>query len=132
MNVLLDTHIAIWALLDSHMLTRKARDIILDPDNTVYYSTVSVWEILLKHSTHPDKINLTAEIFSSACKDAGYICLELCDKHIITAEKSLVQIEEHKDPFDRLLLAQAKTESLSLPTNDSKLPLYKEKCVISQ
>ena len=50
MNLLLDTHVAIWALNDDPALSEKARELILDPDNTIYYSTISVWEVLLKHS----------------------------------------------------------------------------------
>ena len=57
MNILLDTHMAIWALLDSPKLTPKARQLITDPDNTIYYSVVSVWEVLLKHSGHPDNMD---------------------------------------------------------------------------
>ena len=50
MNLLLDTHIALWALNDDPSLSEKAKELILDPDNTIYYSMVSVWEVLLKHS----------------------------------------------------------------------------------
>ena len=56
MNLLLDTHIAIWALNDDPALSEKARKLLLDPDNTVYYSTVSAWEVLLKHARRPDRI----------------------------------------------------------------------------
>ena len=132
MNILLDTHIAIWALLDSPKLSQKARDLIVDPDNTIYYSVVSVWEVLLKHTEHPDNMDLTAKVFSESCKDAGFVPLELRDKHVIAVSAFPPIVEGHKDPFDRLLLAQAKTENMSLLTNDGKLPLYHEKCVISQ
>ena len=53
MNILLDTHIAIWALNDDPDLTEQARDLILDPNNNIYYSTVSVWKVLLKHERRP-------------------------------------------------------------------------------
>ena len=55
MNILLDTHMAIWTLLDSPKLTEKTKQLIMDPDNTIYYSAVSVWEVLLKHTDHPRK-----------------------------------------------------------------------------
>ena len=132
MNILLDTHIAIWSLLDSPKLTQKARALITDPDNTIYYSVISVWEVLLKHTEHPDSIDLTPELFSDNCREAGFIPLELRDKHVLTVNTFPPVVDGHKDPFDRLLLAQAKTENFSFLTNDSKIPLYQERCVISQ
>ena len=132
MNLLLDTHIAIWALNDDPALSEKARDLILDPDNTIYYSTVSVWEVLLKHARRPDNIPFDEKDFSEACREAGYVPLTLADKHVL-AVCSLSRpsdIKEHNDPFDRLLLAQAKVENLSFLTHDELIPGYAEKCVI--
>lgn len=130
MNILLDTHMAIWALLDSPKMTNKAKQLITDPDNTIYYSVVSVWEVLLKHSGHPNNMDLSAEVFSDSCKDAGFIPLALLDKHVITAGRFPLEVEGHKDPFDRLLLAQAKTENMSFLTHDRRLSNYPEKCII--
>ncbi len=133
MNLLLDTHIAIWALNDDPALSDKARELILDPDNTIYYSTVSVWEVLLKHSRRPDNIPFNEKDFSEGCREAGYIPLGLADKHIL-AVHTLTRpdsAKEHNDPFDRLLLAQAKVENLSFLTHDELIPDYEEKCIIS-
>ena len=58
--------------------------------------------------------------------------LELKDKHVLTVNTFPPVVDGHKDPFDRLLLAQAKTENFSFLTNDSRIPLYQERCVISQ
>ena len=132
MTILLDTHMAIWALLDSPKLTSKAKQLITDPDNTIYYSVVSVWEVLLKHSGHPDNMDLSADVFSESCKDAGFVPLELRDKHVITAGRFSLDVEGHKDPFGRLLLAQAKTENMSFLTHDRRLSNYPEKCIIQQ
>ena len=132
MNLLLDTHIAIWALLDSPKLLPSSRELIMDPDNAIYVSTVSTWEIMLKRRTHPENINLTPAIFTESCKEAGFIPLSLQDKHILTADAFPPPVDGHKDPFDRLLLAQAKTENMSLLTHDRKLSLYQEHCVIVQ
>ncbi|MBQ6348968.1 MAG: type II toxin-antitoxin system VapC family toxin [Clostridia bacterium] len=132
MNLLLDTHIAIWALNDDPALSDKARQLILDPDNTIYYSTVSVWEVLLKHSRRPDSIPFNEKDFSEACREAGFVPLGLADKHIL-AVHTLSRpdgIKEHNDPFDRLLLSQAKVENLSFLTHDELIPGYEEKCVI--
>ena len=133
MNLLLDTHIAVWALNDDPALSEKARALILDPDNTIYYSTVSVWEVLLKHQRHPENIPFDEAAFSEGCREAGFVPLGLADKHIL-AMHSLQRPENapaHSDPFDRLLLAQAKVENLSFLTHDKRMPGYEEKCVIS-
>ena len=132
MKILLDTHIAIWALIESPRLSQKARDIILEPDNTVYYSVVSVWEVLLKHVAHPESVDLTSELFAKRCKDAGFELLELREAHVIAVSGFPNEVEGHKDPFDRLLLAQAMTENMRLLTHDSKLPLYPGRFVIAQ
>jgi len=132
MNLLLDTHIAIWALNDDPALSQKARELILDPDNAIYYSTVSVWEVLLKHERRPDRIPFDAADFSRACAEAGFIPLPLLDRHIL-AVPGLARPADappHNDPFDRLLLAQAKAERLRFLTHDARIPMYGEKCVI--
>ena len=65
------------------MLITKARELILDPDNTIYYSTVSVWEVLLKHVRHPENIPFDEAAFSEGCREAGFVPLGLADKHIL-------------------------------------------------
>ena len=132
MNLLLDTHIAIWALNDDPALSEKARELILDPDNTIYYSTVSVWEVLLKHIRHPGNIPFDESDFSKSCREAGFVTLSLTDKHVLAVHtlSRPSNIKEHHDPFDRLLLAQAKVENLSLLTHDELILGYEEKCVI--
>ena len=132
MNLLLDTHIAIWALNDDPALSEKARKLILDPDNTIYYSTVSVWEVLLKHTRRPGNIPFDESDFSEGCREAGFVPLSLTDKHVLAVHtlSSPNYIKAHNDPFDRLLLAQAKVENLSFLTHDELITGYEEKCVI--
>ncbi len=132
MNLLLDTHIAIWALNDDPALSDKARTLILDPDNTVYYSTVSAWEIHLKHARRPDSIPFDEADFVEGCKEAGFIPLGIADKHVLALHtlSRPADAKEHNDPFDRLLLSQAKVENLSFLTHDELIPDYREKCII--
>ena len=132
MNLLLDTHILIWALNDSPFLSTKARELILDPDNTIYYSTISVWEVLLKHARRPVAIPFNEIDFANACREAGFMPLQLSDKHILTVHTLSRQAgtKEHNDPFDRLLLAQAKAENFYFLTHDELIPGYGEKCII--
>ena len=132
MNLLLDTHILIWALTEDERLSEKARQLILDPDNVIYYSAASIWEISIKHAAHPDEIGFSGKELSSYCQEAGFLQLEIRDRHIYALE-TLVRPKEappHKDPFDRILIAQAKAENMSFLTHDALIPGYDEKCVI--
>ena len=132
MNLLLDTHVAIWALNDDPALSVKARELSMEPDNTIYYSAVSVWEVMLKHARRPNDIPFDEKDFLEGCRESGFVSLSLTDKHILFA-RTLSRLEgakEHNDPFDRLLLAQAKAESFSFLTHDELIPGYGERCVI--
>ena len=133
MNLLLDTHIALWAIGDNPNLPAKAKELIMDPDNTVYYSVISTWEVLMKHHSPHSSLSLTAAEFSAFCEEAGYFQLNLTNRHVVTASQLDTEEAEkhnHRDPFDRMLLAQAKSENFSFLTHDSKIDYYNEKCVI--
>lgn len=133
MNLLLDTHILIWALNEDRRLPERARDMILDSDNAVYYSTVSIWEVSIKHVNHPENVEFTGKELAQFCREAGFLPLEIKDKHVFALE-TLTRMEDappHHDPFDRMLIAQAKVENMSFLTHDSLLPFYGEKCIIA-
>ena len=132
MNVLLDTHIVLWAISNHPNLSKKARELIMNPDNNIYYSSVSTWEVLLKCDSPKNNLKLTAEEFEDYCVKAGYYQLNMLSKHVIEAQKLHVAGNEkkHKDPFDRMLLAQAKSENFVFVTHDQSFLLYNEKCVI--
>lgn len=133
MNVLLDTHIAIWAVMDSGKLDEKLTGILEDVDNNIYFSTASVWEIAVKHHIHPDQMPVTEEEFVSLCNATGFQQLDIKNKHIFTV-KSLKRdsnAPSHNDPFDRLLISQAKSENLTFITHDGLLKGYNENCVMN-
>lgn len=133
MNLLLDTHILIWALNEDPQLSEKARDLILDPDNAIYYSAVSVWEVAIKHAIHPENIMFSGKELSQYCQEAGFLPIEMRDRHVFALE-TITRPDNappHHDPFDRMLIAQAKAENMSFLTHDSLLPYYNEKCIIS-
>ena len=99
---------------------------ILDKDNAVYYSSVSIWEVSIKHADHPDNVSFTGKEL------AGFLPVEMRDKHVFALEP-LPRGENappHHDPFDRMLIAQAKTENLSFLTHDAILPYYNEPCIV--
>ena len=132
MNILLDTYIAIWAIGNHPNLSQKARELISDSDNTIYYSSVSVWEVLLKHDSPKNNLTLTPAQFVEYCEESGFYQLQLSTKHVLVASSlDISKVDkEHRDPFDRLLLSQAKAENYSFLTHDTRLPLYHERCTI--
>ena len=133
MNLLLDTHIALWAISDSPKLPDKARELITDPDNTIYFSSVSSWEVLMKRDATHTNLKLTVTEFVEYCEEAGYYQLNMSNKHIISASGLDTKDAEehgHRDPFDRLLLAQAKSEKMGFITHDELIPFYNEGCVV--
>ena len=133
MKLLLDTHILIWALADDPKLPKKARELILDTENAIYVSVVSLWEVVVKHSIHPNAIPYSGKDFYDACGRAGFELLETKPEHILAVEdlRRSEGVPPHKDPFDRLLIAQAKVEEMQFVTHDALLSGYGESCVIS-
>ena len=133
MKILLDTHIAIWAVLDSAELSDAAKAIILDENNEIYYSAASVWEITIKHMAHPETFLYSGKHLAKGCEANGFISLPIFNKH--SAELETLERPKdaplHKDPFDRILLAQAKSEGMKFMTHDTLMPYYNESFVIS-
>ena len=132
MRLLLDTHILIWSLTDDPRLSDKARGMILDEKNDIYFSSVSVWEVALKHSIHPDNVSFTGQDMARYCEEAGFEPLNLKNDHVFALEtiKRAADAPPHHDPFDRMLIAQAKAERMSFITHDPLLAGYGERCVI--
>ena len=132
MNLMLDTHILLWAFNADPRLDEKTIQLICDPRNTIYYSVISMWEVSLKHSKHPDKMNTSGTLFMHYCEQAGYKKLPVDERHVVALET--LQVAEnapaHKDPFDRMLLAQAKADAMTFITHDSKFSGYKESNVM--
>ena len=132
MKILLDTHIAIWAVLDSTELSDSAKAIILDENNEIYYSAASVWEITIKHMAHPETFLFSGKHLAKGCEANGFISLPIFNKHSAELE-TLTRSKDalpHKDPFDRILLAQAKAEGMKFMTHDSLIPYYNEPLVM--
>ena len=117
-RLLLDTHVLVWWLSAVSRLAEGARAAISGPENDVFVSAVTAWEISAKRAkgrmTAPD--NLSAII-----EERGFIHLPLTFHH---AEQAGVLPMHHRDPFDRFLIAQAQAEGLTLITRDRRIPLY--------
>lgn len=132
MKVLIDTHIAIWAVLNNPKLPKQAKDIILDKENDIFYSTASVWEITIKHILHPDRLRINGSLLEKGCEENGYFVLPILNKHVSALEtlKRAENAPRHNDPFDKIMIAQAKTEGLMFLTHDSLIPYYNEPFII--
>ena len=133
MKILLDTHIAVWAIVDDPRLSQNARDLLLDPDNTIYFSAVSTLEVNNKTKSKKNNLEFTTREFIENCEMAGFVELPLLSKHFRN-ESSLKwggSGEEHKDLYDRLLLSQAKTENIRFMTHDAMIRQFAEKCIIA-
>ncbi|MFC4274323.1 type II toxin-antitoxin system VapC family toxin [Achromobacter aloeverae] len=123
MRVLLDTHIALWALQDNPALTTQARQIILSPVNEVHVSVASLWEIGIKHSLGRGDMPISAEAALAFFQEAGYRMLAVAPEHVLEVEKLPWH---HKDPFDRMLVAQAMSEPMRLLTHDALVARYSD------
>ncbi len=121
MRLLLDTHIALWAITDSPKLGKIARDLILAPQNTVFVSAASVWEIAIKHSLGRGDMPVSGARATELFVASGYSLLPIGAEHAAAVE-ALPPL--HADPFDRLLVAQARSEPLRLLTRDSMVATY--------
>jgi len=121
MNILLDTHIALWAITDSPRLSERAKKDINHPKNTIWVSVVSLWEIAIKHSLGKGDMPIDAKQALNYFRQSGYQVLS------IEAEHALLVAElpnHHQDPFDRLLVAQALSEPMRLMTHDANIIKY--------
>ena len=125
MNYLVDTHVFLWSLLSSKKISKKAKDILLDPEQTKYVSSITFWEISLKFSLGKiDLKGILPDKLPNIAIDAGF---ELVNLDALTASTfhKLPKIK-HKDPFDRMLAWQAINQECFLLTSDKDLARYKD------
>ncbi len=120
MNILLDTHIYLWWLTDDMLLSKKARELIQEAQ-TVYISSISIWEVIIK--TQLGKLTASIPELIRAVETEGFVNLPFTSAH---AESISFMNTHHRDPFDRALIAQAISEPAHLITVDKKLLPYSE------
>ena len=119
MKLLLDTHMLLWAAAGT--LPREAEALVADPDSTLYFSPASIWEIGIKKSLGRSDFKVDPEVLWRGLVDSYYQELPITTLHTL-AVNDLPTV--HKDPFDRILLAQAKSEGISFVTSDHTLREY--------
>lgn len=118
MNYLLDTHVLLWWLSEPQKLSEKAQEIIRDRANIIYVSSASIWEMAIKKSI--GKLTLPHNLLATITAEFFKFLPILPEEALGVADLPLL----HADPFDRLLVIQAKLQDLVLITNDEKITQY--------
>lgn len=121
MNVLLDTHVLLWALSDDPRLPDRYRSAVLEPRNRILVSAASIWEIAIKSAR--GRLEVDVDEVTTAVETSGFDGLPISSTH---AAATCHLPDLHRDPFDRILAAQAITERLHLATLDAQLQAYTE------
>ena len=127
---MLDTHIILWMISGNEKLSQKARLLIKQNIGRIYYSIASMWEVQIKYMV--GKMPISGIEFMHYCEQSGYHKLPIDDLHV--AKLAGLERSEgapaHNDPFDRIMISQAKAEGFLFLSHDSMLADYNEPCVI--
>jgi PIN domain nuclease of toxin-antitoxin system len=120
--ILIDTHVLLWWLDNDDRLSTKAHAAIKEPTTQVLVSAACLWEIAIKHRLGKLKAAHLVRNFQKELDDAGFVELPISAKHAMRA--GLLPTNHHKDPFDRVLMAQAEIESVPIVTRDTQFDNY--------
>ena len=123
MRLLVDTHLLLWSVAMSRRLPKEARLLLEDPANEVFFSAASLWEIVIKAALRKPDFKADVALLRPALSEMGFAELPVSGAH---AERLASLPPIHKDPFDRMLVAQSLVEPLVLLTNDGVLAEYGE------
>lgn len=121
MKYLLDTLLLVWTANQPGRLSKTAVELIDDPGNDLYFSSISIWEVAIKQGLQRGGLSVDAKVLRRGLLEAGYRELALTSDHGI-AILNLPPI--HQDPFDRILIAQAISEGITLLTSDNLIARY--------
>ena len=120
MHILLDTRVFVWWLMEEPRLKKCVLDRIGDANSVVYISAISIWEILIKSNL--GKIKMPTRGLEEQIRNNGFSALPISVSHALAAGALPMH---HRDPFDRMLIAQAQVERLTLITSDTRIKQYK-------
>lgn len=121
MKLLLDTHLVIWATTQSSRLSSIARSLMGDPENELLFSPVNLWEVAIKRALGRRDFQFDSRILRRTMLQNDYQELPVTSEHVVAIDQ-LPDI--HKDPFDRLLIAQSMVEGILLLTSDPTVAKY--------
>jgi len=118
---LFDTQILLWAAMDAKRLSAAAREVLGNADNELHFSAASVWEVAIKNGLGRPDFSVEPRLFRRALLDNGYIELPITSQHAAATD---LLPDIHRDPFDRVLIAQAAAEGMTFLTADSMVARY--------
>ncbi len=121
MKLLLDTHVLLWAAGQPEKLSASARSLIENPDHELLFSAASIWEVVIKSALGRSDFQVNARLLRRGLLDNRYGELPIRSEHVVSVD-TLPAI--HKDPFDRILIAQANVERITLLTADPIVTRY--------
>lgn len=124
MRLLLDTHVLVWAATGDPKLSSAAVKLIDDDANTLYFSAASIWELTIKGA---ERTGIIPRVLRKALLEAGYLELPITAEHGLAVE---ALPNHHRDPFDRIMVAQALSEGFVLVTHDSTLQAYPHTTIV--
>ena len=131
MKILLDTHILIWYIRKNEQMPSKAKALIEDENNEIFFSVLNIWEIYLKSALNKELITKNICNFTADLIENGFEPLPLTPRNLYQLENIVQTSKEiHKDPFDNCLLAQAKSSGSYLLTHDHCFKNYKDENII--
>jgi PIN domain nuclease of toxin-antitoxin system len=120
-KLLLDTQLLLWAAGEPKRLSAAARKLLNDPRHELSFSAASLWEIAIKSTLGREDFRVEPRLLRRGLLDNGYVELPITSQHAVSIDGLPLL---HKDPFDRLLLAQALSEGITLLTSDAQLAQY--------
>jgi PIN domain nuclease of toxin-antitoxin system len=120
-KLLLDTHLLLWSAGQPERLSKEARALIEAPENELFFSPASLWEVVIKRGLGREDFKVDARLLRRGLLDNGYSELPIGSEHVVAVD-NLPLI--HKDPFDRVLVAQAQVEGITLLTADPTVAEY--------
>ena len=121
MKLLLDTHLLLWASDQPERLSAEARVLLDAPGNALVFSVASIWEVAIKQGLKRNDFRADARILRRGLLDNGYEELAITGAHAVSVD---LLPPLHKDPFDRMLIAQAHAEGMTLVTSDAQVAQY--------
>jgi PIN domain nuclease of toxin-antitoxin system len=121
MKLLLDTHLLLWAAVEPARLSRRARRLMDDPDHELLFSPVSLWEVAIKRQRRRADFNAEPRLLRRSLLNAGYEELTITSEHAVAID---LLPPLHRDPFDRMLIAQSLVEGITVLTADRIVARY--------
>ena len=124
MKILLDTHYLLWSFIDTKKIEKRILDFLLSPENEIFYSQASLWEVSIKYSIGKLEINgMTPEGLYEEIESGYYLNLKLDNEDLVSFYQLAV---EHRDPFDRIMIWQSIRKDIPFLSSDSKVKNYEK------